>query len=131
MGVVAQAGSLESRCVALAEADAAAFARAVAALERGSDLEKPLTEVVSVLLDLGETAADVASLAATTVERCDGMSRGNAAAAAHLAEAAARVAATLVQVNLSVGLEDERLAHARRFVDAATDAARRAGESSR
>jgi formiminotetrahydrofolate cyclodeaminase len=117
--------------VELAQADAAAFAEAVAALERGSEVEEPLREAVSVLLELGETAADVAGLAALTAERCEGRSRGDAAAAAQLATAATEVIATLVEVNLTVGVGDERLIQARRLVEAATRAARQAAESTR
>ena len=80
VGVAAQAAALETRCVELAQADAAAFAEAVAALDRGSEVEEPLREAVSVLLELGETAGDVAGLAALTAERCQGTFRGDAAA---------------------------------------------------
>jgi formiminotetrahydrofolate cyclodeaminase len=131
VGVAAQAAALEARCVELAHADADAFAEALVALERGSDVEEPLREAVSVLLELGEASADVAALAALTAERCEGMFRGDAAAAAQLAAAATEVVATLVEVNLTVGPTDERLAWARRLVDSATRAARQAAESAR
>ena len=39
--------------------------------------------------------------------------------------------ATLVEVNLTVGAGDERLTQARRLVEAATQAARQAAESTR
>jgi len=127
-GVAAQARALEDRCVRLAQADALAFGAAVAALERASEVEEPLRESVVVLLELGEAAADVAALAALAAERCDGRFRGDAAAAAQLAQAAAGVVATLVEANLTVGAGDERLAAAKRLVDSARYSARQAGE---
>jgi formiminotetrahydrofolate cyclodeaminase len=129
MGVVAQAESLAARCSELAEADARAFAGALRALEDRSDLERRLAESVTVLLELGETAADVAELAARTAEHCDGTYRADAVCAALLAEAATSSTAVLVAANLTVTARDERLVRARRLSAAATDALRRALES--
>jgi formiminotetrahydrofolate cyclodeaminase len=93
------------------------------------DLEAKLRRSVELPLELGEVAADVASLAALAAERGDGTFRADAATAAVLAEAAARVAEKLVSVNLAVGRLDERRARARSNVAAAVAAAARALES--
>src|SRR5215510_15395442 len=63
-GAIAQAATLQARCVELARANGEAFAEAAAALERGSDVEEPLRRTVDVLLPLGEASADVGELAA-------------------------------------------------------------------
>jgi formiminotetrahydrofolate cyclodeaminase len=128
-GVAAQAGSLGERCSDLAVSDAIAFAAALAALERGTQVELALAETVAELLALGEAAADVAELAARTAERCDGTFRGDAVAAALLAESAARGAAALVTANLTVAEGDARLLQARRSAEAALAAGRRALEA--
>ena len=128
-GVAAQAGSFGTRCAELAESDSQAFAAALRALEDRAEVDTHLTRTVVVLLALGETAADVAELAARTAEHCDGVFRGDAVCAALLAEAAASAAAVLVAGNLTVTGEDERLRRARRLAETATAALRRALES--
>ena len=125
-GVAAQAGSLAKRCTELAQEDAHAFDAALQALENPTDVALPLAQTVAVLLELGETAADVAELAARTAEHCDGTFRGDAVSATLLAEAAARVVTALVASNLTVAKGDERLLRARRLADVAAAAARRA-----
>ena len=125
-GVVAQARILAARCAELARLDAEAFGEALAALDAGSGVEAPLDRAVAVLLQLGETAADVAVLAARTAEHCEGTFRGDTASAAVLAEAAARAAEALVRGNLTVTPEDPRLARARSLTETAAAAARRA-----
>jgi formiminotetrahydrofolate cyclodeaminase len=127
-GVAAQAASLAARCSELADSDERAFAAALKALEERTAVERHLDETVVVLLALGETAADVAELAARTAEHCDGTFRGDAVSATLLAEAAARTAAALVQGNLTVVRDDPRLLRAKRSAEAAGAAARRALE---
>ena len=63
-GAIAQAGTLQQRCLELAHADVEAFGRAAAALERGTGVEEPLRETVDLLLALGESACDIAELSA-------------------------------------------------------------------
>jgi formiminotetrahydrofolate cyclodeaminase len=125
-GAAAQARSLQARCSLLAEFDARAFAAALRALERRVDVEIRVAETLVPLMRLGETAVDVAELAAETAERCDGTFRADAVTAALLAEAAAHSAAALVTANLTVVEGDERLQRARRLAELATAAARRA-----
>ena len=129
-GAVAQARALQARCAPLADADAQAWREAFDAMRGDAPddvgLEEKLAGAVEPLLLIASTAADVAALAATVAERGEGAFRGDAAAAAVLAEAAARSAAHLVAINLAVTEHDPRLAHARLLEEAAAEAARRA-----
>jgi formiminotetrahydrofolate cyclodeaminase len=128
-GAIAQAATLQERCVELARLGAEAFAEAATALERGSDVEEPLRRTVDVLLPLGEAATDVAELAAVVSERCERLVHADAEAAALLAEGAVKAIEALVRTNLSVTPGDERLLRIGRARAAAGDAARRAGET--
>ncbi len=128
-GAAAQAELLGGRCVELAETDSQAFAAALRALDRRTELERPLAESVDVLLTLAEVAADVAELAARTAEHCDGTYRADAVCAALLAESAVSSAAVLVAANLTVTERDERLLRAKRVAGQATAALGRALES--
>lgn len=125
-GVVAQASLLRDRCIKLADADAQAFAAALAALEdRGESLGATLDSAAEIPLQIADVAADVAALAAVAAERCEGAFQADAAAAAVFAEGAARATARLVEINLTVTGADPRLQRAQRFVaDAAASAAR-------
>ena len=128
-GVAAQAIAVQERIAPLAEADAEAWAAALDALGggRGDDeLHQVLADAVQIPLEIGEAAADVASMAALAAEMGEGTFRGDAAAAALLAEAAARAAGKLVAVNLTVTGDDARLVRARRNEQLAGEAAARA-----
>jgi hypothetical protein len=129
LGVAAQAAAFGARGSELAETDSRVFAAALQALGASVDVEPRLTETVVVLLALGETAADLAELAARTAEQCDGTFRADAVCAALLAEAAACSAAVLVAGNLTVTPGDERLLRARQLAELATGAVRRALEA--
>jgi formiminotetrahydrofolate cyclodeaminase len=136
--VAAQAGVLATRALRLAELDAEAFQAAIGVL-RPSDDDAPedegrddliaaaLTSAAYLPLRIASVAADVAILGATARE---GGSAGDlepeAVVGALLAEAAARSAAYLVEVNLTVGTDDERAIAAREQAHAATRAARQA-----
>jgi methenyltetrahydrofolate cyclohydrolase len=128
-GVAAQAVAVQERVAPLAEADAEAWAAALEALAAGrgdDELERMLADAVEIPLRIGEAAADVASLAALAAEMGEGTFRGDAAAAALLAEAAARAAGTLVSLNLTVTEKDERFLRARRSEELAGEAVTRA-----
>jgi formiminotetrahydrofolate cyclodeaminase len=126
-GARAQALDLRDRLLALAAQDSKAYERALTALERrDSGLAQALAKAAEVPLELAETAADTALLAADAAERADGAARADAAAAACLAAGTARAAARLVEVNLSSGADDEWVARAKRAADAADEAARQA-----
>jgi methenyltetrahydrofolate cyclohydrolase len=124
--VIVRADALSARCAELAQLDGEAFEQALAALEKGEAVAAPLRRTTDLLLDLAETAADVAALAARTAERCDGRFSGDAASGAVLAAAAALAAESLVSVNLTVTDSDERLRKAHSLAEDAAASALRA-----
>ncbi|HEU0304335.1 MAG TPA: cyclodeaminase/cyclohydrolase family protein [Gaiellaceae bacterium] len=133
-GVAAQALALQARAAPLALADAKVWEQALEALEAAREdraspngqLEEKLDRSTTVPLQIAETAADTAQLAALAAELGDGTYRPDAAAAAVLAAAGARAAAYLVAVNLTVQEGDPRLTRARASEQTAADAAARA-----
>ena len=134
-GAAAQGEALRRRAVPLAQEDAEAYEQALEALRtpKGSDpdardrqIGDALAHAADVPLRIAEVATDVAELAAEVAERGNENLRGDAAAAAVLAEAGARVAANLVVINLTMREEDERVHRALWLADAAARAAHRA-----
>jgi formiminotetrahydrofolate cyclodeaminase len=132
--LAAQAEALRSRVTPLAARNADAYAQALTTL-RGEDggegsrddaIAVALERSAGIPLEICEVAADVAALAAAAAERGDPSVRADAVAAALLAHASARAAATLVAVNLGTVAGDERLADARDVVGAASMALERA-----
>ena len=131
-GAAAQADALRLRAAPMAQADTDAYAAAVKELDEPRDpdpdrrdfrLGRTLEAAAVVPLQVAETAADVALLAAEVADRCKPDLRADAVVAAFLAEAAARSAAHLVEVNLGVvGPSDERVATANAAVEAAARA---------
>jgi formiminotetrahydrofolate cyclodeaminase len=112
-GIAAQADTLVARARPLARLDAAAYSAAlerlarVAAEEaeaggrRDHELRRVLEAAADVPLRIADAAADVAVLAAEVAELGDPASRPDMVAGAMLAEASARAAAQLVEVNLA------------------------------
>ena len=136
-GAIAQASALRRRSLDLGCANADAYVAARTALaaagRRGEgeatgdvELGALLTRAADMPLAIAEVGADAAALAALTAERTAPESRANAAGAALLAAAAARVAAHLVEINLSMSPDDARVGRARELVAQAGDAADRA-----
>lgn len=133
-GVAAQADALGERARELARENAEAYQRARFALERTrampelrvAELPDVLSRSVDVLLQIGETAVDVAELSRAIATRATGDVRADAAAAAGLAAGAADAAASLVRANLVVTPEDEAALRAKRLAASAGDAARAA-----
>jgi formiminotetrahydrofolate cyclodeaminase len=126
-GVAAQACELLQRCPTLAREDAEAWRDALEALGRTPDaadgeLARRLDRAADLPLAIAETGADVAGLALLAAERGEGSLRGEAVAAAVLAEAGVRAAAHLVVINLKAGADDERCARAGRAERAAASA---------
>jgi formiminotetrahydrofolate cyclodeaminase len=126
-GSAAQALALAGRLTKLASLDADVFAAALGALkqatergeagETGSDsrdfqLGRALQQAAAVPLAIAEAAADVALLAAEVARSTQSGLREDAAAAAILAEGAARAAAHLVSINLASGPDDDAAARA-------------------
>ena len=134
-GVAAQAEALRDRAVALGVEAAEVYTEALALLAepRGDDqrvrdlrLGEALSRAAIPPLRIAETAHDVAELGTLVIERADPHHRADAAAAVLLAEAAARIGAQLVRVNLTAQPGDERVARADSLVQAAEAAGRRA-----
>jgi formiminotetrahydrofolate cyclodeaminase len=130
-GAAAQATTLRERIAPLAERNVDAYREAVGLLGGGGSagdesLRDALARAAGVPLEIAEVAVDVAALAAVVAERGDQAMRADAVSAALLAEAAARAAATLVEVNLGTTSSDERVARARDLAGSATAAAQRA-----
>ena len=139
-GVAAQAEALRERVAVLAELDATAYAEALELLETGRGpverdrrdfrLGTALTRAAALPLDIAQAAADVAELGVLVVERAEESRRPDAVAAVLLADAAAKVGAQLVRVNLATQPQDERVARAASLVEATGVAAGRVlGES--
>jgi hypothetical protein len=130
LGVVAQANALSDRLEVLAETDADVFAAALVALATPSaELEPHMQRAAALPLEIAEASSDVAALAATVTDRCDGLVRADAAGAAALAAGAAAAAAHLVGANLTVKPDDPRLQQALRAADDARYSASRALEA--
>ena len=132
-GMAVEAASLRKRAEALAVVDAEAYAQYLAALELHDDaaIGVALEHAADAPLQIAETAAETAQLAAAVAERCDPSLQGDAVAGALLAEAATRAAANLVAINLSVGRNDGRVRRAKRLVADATAAAEQAWRRAR
>ena len=137
-GVAAQALTLQDRAAALAGSDAEAWDDALAALRAAADpeqgengagadreLERKLERAAAIPLEIAELGADTAALASHAAAHGDLAYRADASAAAALAAGGARAAAHLVEVNLAIRPDDDRLARARSSERAATEAAER------
>jgi formiminotetrahydrofolate cyclodeaminase len=114
-GIAAQASALGDRSLALADDDHRVYARAraeLAAPQHDATLGAALRRAAEVPLQIAETAADVAVLAALAAREGSETVRGDAWAAAALAEAASAAASRLVHVNLATRPDDELCARA-------------------
>jgi formiminotetrahydrofolate cyclodeaminase len=115
-GMVAQARLLRRRIAPLVEADADAYARALAALDSAGasgaggddDIARALAAAADVLLVIARTGADTAEVAQQVAERGNPRHRDDVHAAVLLAEVGTRIAATLVSVNLATVAGDLR-----------------------
>jgi len=109
-GIAAQAAALGDRSLVLADDDHRVYAAALEQLrtrDHDATLGKALRRAAEVPLQIAETAADVAALAALAARDGAEAVRGDACAAATLAEAAAAAAARLVHVNLATRPDDD------------------------
>lgn len=110
--IEAQAAALGDRALVLADDDHRVFAEALGQLRAphpDAALGAALRRAAEVPLRIAETAADVAALAVLAAREGAGSVRGDAWAAASLAEAASVTAARLVHVNLSTHPDGEAL----------------------
>jgi methenyltetrahydrofolate cyclohydrolase len=129
-----RAERLRRRVAPLAQEDATAYGHVLAAYraprdrnpeERQQRIRTALSEAADVPLTIAETGAMVAEIAARLVREGNPNLRGDAAAAALLAEAGVRAAAVLVEINMGAGeIADDRLERAGEFVARAVGAAR-------
>jgi methenyltetrahydrofolate cyclohydrolase len=135
---VAQAERLRKRTAPLAQRDAEAYEEALAAMRlpdrvepavRDAAVGATMARAAEVPLAIAEAGADAAFLAAWIADRGSADRRGDAVAAALLAEAGTRAAAALVSVNLAVTAGDDRIEHARTLAESASQAAREAVRS--
>ena len=132
-GIAAQALILRGRLAALVQHDADAYVASLKALGRADgnpddlrDLElgAALDEAAAAPLRIAASSSDVAMLAGLAAMRARPDLHADAQAAATLAAAAAAAAARLVEVNLAMAPEDERIRRARSAAASAADAAR-------
>jgi formiminotetrahydrofolate cyclodeaminase len=130
-GTAAQADALSNRLTALAAEDADAYEAARRALTQSGDgsqgqdflLGTKLRRAADVPLQIAEAAGDVALLARAVAEIAPDGQHPDTAGAALIAEAAARTAAHLVDVNLASRPGEERQVRAHEAVAAAAEAA--------
>jgi len=108
--VADQADQLRERAAGLADQDAAAYGAVLDAYrrpagggERRQRIEAALRGAAEVPLEIAEIAAQVAGLAADVTAGGNPNLRGDTVTAAHLAEASARSAAALVDINVALG----------------------------
>ena len=113
-----RAEELRNRVMPLAQADAAAYGRVLDAYRTPRDdeekrrrrIREALSEAADVPLSIAAVGVEVAGNAARLVEEGNPNLRGDAVAAAALAKAGVRAAATLVEINVSAGgADDDRL----------------------
>jgi formiminotetrahydrofolate cyclodeaminase len=125
-GAIAQAAALSRRLTQLAEEDARAFANALGELDRRDDdfkLGRALDAAAEAPLRIADACVDVAVLASALAGRGAPELQPDARAAAALAAGAARAAALLVEENLAVAHDDERVRRARKLSEEAASAA--------
>jgi formiminotetrahydrofolate cyclodeaminase len=122
---VTRARELRVRATPLAAADAEAYEAVIAARGKAG-YDEALSLAADVPLAIAQAAADVGELAAELASHGNPNLRGDAATAALLAEAAARAAANLVEINLAEKTGDERIARVRELASGAAAAAKHA-----
>ncbi|MCA1688564.1 MAG: cyclodeaminase/cyclohydrolase family protein [Actinobacteria bacterium] len=118
--------TLRSEVSSLARADAAAYGHVLEAYriprdgdeeERRRRIREALSGAANVPLSIAEIGAEVAGIAARLAEDGNPNLKGDAVTAVELAGAGVRAAATLVEINISAGGEDDgRLARASELV---------------
>jgi hypothetical protein len=138
-GALAQADAIRERAIALAGEVERDYRAALTALQCALDEPAPsgrdrtdlggaLADVLDALLRIGAVASDAAQLAQLVAASGATLVRANAVAASILATSAAEVCAHLVEVNLLMTPDDDRVGEARELA-AAADAARHAALS--
>lgn len=136
-----RAESLRQRVAPLAQEDAAAYGRVLAACRtpdagdpdaRRERIRRALSGATDVPLAIAESGAMVAEMAARLAREGNPNLRGDAVVAALLAEAGTRAAAVLVEINMTAGeIADDRLERVGELVARAVGAARGVVEGDR
>jgi methenyltetrahydrofolate cyclohydrolase len=129
-----RADQLRHRAAALVDDDAEAYARVLGAFalprqdeQREQRIRESLDRAAAVPQEMTEIAAQVAELAARLAAAGNPNLRGDSVSAALLAEASARCAACLVDINVALGgLPSDRARRAAEHLAAAQAAARKA-----
>jgi len=131
--VCERAATLRARALELAEEDLEAYAAVLDALklpkadpERAGRMDAALSAAAESPLAIARTATEVAVLAAQLAETGNPHLAGDAVAGALLAEAAARSAVRLLELNLAGRAEDPRHGSAAELAAQAADARARA-----
>jgi formiminotetrahydrofolate cyclodeaminase len=133
--VIAQAERIRKRVAPLAQRDAEAYEEALVTMTLPERVEPAVRDMAvgaalmraaEVPMAIAEAGADGACLASIVADRGTAERRGDAVAAALLAEAGARAAASLISVNLLVQPGDERAKRAELLAKIASEAAREA-----
>ncbi|WP_051580976.1 cyclodeaminase/cyclohydrolase family protein [Pseudonocardia acaciae] len=119
-----RADELRARALALADADAAAYAEVLAAGRDRTARGEAMRAATEVPLEMARHGAEVAKLAARLAAEGNQNLAGDARTAVLLAEAGVRAAAELVGINVRHGeLDGAAIADARAYVRAAQSAA--------
>ena len=108
----ARADAVRERALELADEDAAAYAPVLSAPDAAARAAA-LSAAAEPPVEIAELAAEIRDLARALAERGRPSLRGDALAGAEFADAAARAAARLVELNLAGSPGDPRLARAR------------------
>jgi formiminotetrahydrofolate cyclodeaminase len=126
-----RAHDLRTAALSLADRDSAAYGEVLAVLRRRDEpghpqrLRRALSDAADPLVDIIETAREVADLATGAFADAGGGVRGEAITALVLAESVARGGVPLVELNLASDPRDPRRAQVREAAAAATDALQR------
>jgi formiminotetrahydrofolate cyclodeaminase len=137
-GLAERADRLRRRGAPLAQEDATAYGHVLAAYRNQDDgapgarrerIRTALSGAAEVPLTIAEAGAEVAEIAARLAREGNPNLRGDAVAAALLAEAGVRAAAVLVEINTTAGeISGDRVERAGRCVTRAAGAAGRIAE---
>lgn len=124
-GLIERADRLREEASRLAEADAEAYGRVIAAQRAGSGVKEALSEAADVPLAIAEVGAEVSGIAVRLAEEGNPNLRGDAITAVQLSGAGVCAAAALVEINLSaagIAETDDRLDRAQRLTESAAKA---------
>lgn len=119
-----RADRLREEMSRLAQADAEAYGKVIEAQRAGDNVEEALSAAADIPLAIAEAGVKVADIATRLAEDGNPNLRGDAITALLLAEAGARAAARLAEINLSaarINETDDRLVRARVLADNATE----------